>query len=153
MTSREFVMSVMMEMGKTVARQLQLDAPQMSGTEIVKMENFIPDFNPTKQYLDYAPGYVCKTPRGNIVKLLQPYDSLTHMEEPEELEAQWGFYWSTDPAAAKPFVKLATSPYAKGDCCLYDGHVYRSKIDINVYSPEEYIAGWEDLGTVEEMMT
>ena len=84
------------------------------------------------------------------MKLIQPYDSTIYPQEPEELEAQWGFYWSADPAKALPFVALSTSPYGEGDCCTEGGHVYRSTMKNNVWAPSEYPQGWEDLGPVSD---
>ena len=72
--------------------------------------------------------------------------------EPEELTAQWRFKWSTDPKKALPFVSIATSPYATGDCCTYEGHVWRSGQDNNTWAPGTVNIDWEDLGTVEEVM-
>ena len=37
----------------------------------------------------------------------------------------------------------AADAYNKGDIVNYDGALYRSTIDGNVWSPEEYPAGWE----------
>ena len=37
----------------------------------------------------------------------------------------------------------STNPYKKGDTVRYNGTVYRSLIDGNVWSPEAYPAGWE----------
>ena len=37
----------------------------------------------------------------------------------------------------------AADAYNKGDIVDYDGTLYRSTIDGNVWSPEEYPAGWE----------
>lgn len=91
-------------------------------------------------------GFVCRSTAGRVVRLIQTYDSETFPQEPEELPAQWGFAWSTDPAKALPFVALSTSPYNTGDCCTEGGHVWRSKIDTNTWAPSEYPDGWEDLG-------
>ena len=65
---------------------------------------------------------------------------------PEELPAQWGFCWSTDPSKALPFISLSTSPYNTGDCCTQVGHVWRSGMDGNVWAPGTTGAKWEDLG-------
>ena len=80
-----------------------------------------------------------------MVKLLQVYDSETYTQEPEDMPAQWGFYWSTDPAKALPFIELATSPYMKGDCCTEGGKTWRSTIDTNTWSPSAYPQGWEEV--------
>ena len=37
----------------------------------------------------------------------------------------------------------ATDAYNKGDIVSYNGKLYRSTIDGNVWSPESYSAGWE----------
>ena len=66
-------------------------------------------------------------------------------QEPEELPAQWGFVWSTDPDKALPFLSLSTSPYAKGDCCTAGGKTWRSKIDTNTWSPETNPEFWEEV--------
>lgn len=143
MNYKEMVLDVMTKFGAQAARALQEKAPTMTGTEIIQSEDYLPAFNPEKQYLNVPIGYVCRTPSGNAVKLIQPYDSTIYTQEPEELPAQWGFYWSQDPKKAKPFVAIATSPYNKNDCCLFNGAVYRSKINNNVYSPADYAQGWE----------
>lgn len=38
----------------------------------------------------------------------------------------------------------STNPYMKGDRVLFNGKVYESLIDNNVYSPEAYPAGWKE---------
>lgn len=143
MTSKNLVLSTLKAYGKIVAKELQNKAADMTGTELYQSSDFIPDFNPERQYLNYEPGYICKSEAGRIVKLLQPYDSFVYTAHPEELPAQWGFYWSKDPQEALPFVSLATSPYMIGDCCTEDGVVYCSLIDNNTWSPKEYSSGWK----------
>ena len=39
----------------------------------------------------------------------------------------------------------ATNPYMKGDRVIFNGKVYESLIDNNVYSPEAYPAGWKEI--------
>lgn len=145
MNNKEFVLDTLRRAGKLQAENLQNKASDMTGTEIYAEEDFLPAFNPQKQYLNYKAGYVCRSTAGRAVKLLQPYDSTIYTAEPEELPAQWGFYWSTDPAKALPFIALSTSPYSKGDCCTVNNVTYRSLIDNNVYAPSEYAQGWETI--------
>ena len=90
-------------------------------------------------------GFVCRSTAGRVVRLLQVYDSEIYLQEPEELPAQWGFVWSTDPDKALPFLSLSTSPYAKGDCCTAGGKTWRSKIDTNTWSPETNPEFWEEV--------
>lgn len=39
----------------------------------------------------------------------------------------------------------STNPYMKGDRVLYNGKVYESLIDNNVWSPDGYPAGWKEV--------
>ena len=146
--SREYVLDTMRRYGETQARELQSRAGTMTGTELYAEEGYLPDFDATKQYLNYTAGYVCVSAAGRAVKLLQPYDSTVYTGQPEDYPSLWGFYWSTDPAKALPFIALSTSPYMTGDCCTEGGHVWRSTIDNNVWAPSAYPTGWTDLGVI-----
>ena len=148
---KQFVLDTMRAQGLAQAQALQEASPEMTGTELYAKEGYIPDFQAAKaakNMLERKAGFVCRSTAGRVVKLLQPYDSETYTQEPEELPAQWGFQWSTDPEKALPFIALATSPYNTGDCCTEGGRVYRSKIDTNTWAPSEYPDGWENLGEV-----
>lgn len=37
----------------------------------------------------------------------------------------------------------STNPYMKGDRVRFNGHIYESLIDNNIWSPEAYPAGWQ----------
>lgn len=144
----DFLLEKMKAQGKIDAIELQAIAPNMTGTELNAQTDVIPVFTEAvkvKNMLDRPIGFVCKSSAGRVVALLQKYDSDIYTQAPEELPAQWRFKWSTDPAKALPFVKMATSPYNIGDCCTWEGAVKRSTIDNNVYSPSEYPQGWEDV--------
>lgn len=39
----------------------------------------------------------------------------------------------------------STNPYMKGDRVMFNGKVYESLIDNNVYSPSDYPAGWKEV--------
>lgn len=145
MTSREYVLDMMHRVGLAAAQSLQSRAAGLTGTEVYAEQSAAPDFDPEKQYLNYKAGFVCRSPSGRLVKLLQPYDSTVYTQTPEELPAQWGFYWSQNPEDALPFVAMSTSPYMTGDCCTENGVVYRSTIDNNVFPPGEYPQGWEEV--------
>lgn len=148
MTNKEFVLAFMRQNGQTAALDLQKRSGDMTGTQLNAESEYIPDFVDAKatcNMLHRAAGFICKSSAGRVVKLLQPYDSDIFAAEPEELPAQWGFVWSTDPVKALPFVAISTSPYMIGDCCTENGKAYKSKIDNNVWSPSSYPAGWEEV--------
>ena len=148
MTNKEFVLAFMRQNGRTAALDLQKRSGDMTGTQLNAESEYIPDFVAAKavcNMLHRTSGFVCKSSAGRVVKLLQPYDSDIFTSEPEELPAQWGFVWSTDPVKALPFVAMSTSPYMIGDCCTENDKTYKSKIDNNVWSPSSYPAGWEEV--------
>lgn len=147
MTSRELVLDALRRMGAERAALLQTRAAELTGTELYAEEGYLPSFaaaRARKNMLERPIGFVCRSTAGRVVSLLQPYDSDTYPQEPEELAAQWRFKWSTDPRHALPFEKITNSPYNKGDCCIWEDRVRRSKTDSNTYSPEEYPDGWEE---------
>ena len=146
----------MKEKGLADAADLQSRSASMTGTQLYAEEEKIPDFLAAKAVMNMLQrpvGFVCRSSAGRVVKLLQTYDSDTFPQEPEELGAQWGFVWSKDPRKALPFIQLATSTYATGECCTAAGHVWRSKQDGVNWSPETNPEFWEDLGTIEEVMS
>ena len=155
MTDKELVLQVLKDYSRDKATALQAASAGMTGTELYAQEQYIPDFQAAralKNMLEREAGFVCRSTAGRVVKLLQLYDSSIYTGEPETLPAQWGFVWSTDPRKALPFIALSTSPYGENDCCIDAGHVWRSKIANNVWQPSSYAQGWDDLGTVDEIM-
>lgn len=133
-----------------MAESLQTDAANMTGTELYAAEDYIPDFaaavakkNMLERKAGMTDGFVCRSSAGRVVRLIQNYDSSIYTQEPEDLPAQWGFVWSTDPEKALPFIAISTSPYMTGDCCTENDIVYRSTIDNNVWAPSAYPQGWE----------
>lgn len=151
-TSKERVLKREKERGYVVgheaAQYIQTNADSMTGTELYAADDRIPSFEKALKkanMLDRPAGFTCKSTAGRIVRLIQPYDSTVYTQEPEELPAQWGFKWSTDPKKALPFISISTSPYNTGECCSVNGMVYRSAMDNNVWSPVDYPSGWEEV--------
>jgi len=140
---KETVLEVLKKAARMAAKELQERSADMTGSELYSEKDFIPAFNPERQYLTFPVGYVCKSAAGRVVKLLQPYDSTAYPQQPEELPAQWGFVWSKEPKDALPYVAISTSPFMKDDCCTENDTVYRSLTDNNVWKPSDYPAGWE----------
>ena len=151
MTSKEIALNVMYKQGKADAQDLQTRAPDMDGTSLYAEKQVIPDFQAAKAAKNMlqrkagkTDGFVCRSTAGRVVRLIQNYDSNTYPQESEELPAQWGFVWSTNPEDALPFVALSTSPYMKGDYCLNNaGEPKRSTLYNNVWSPDTNPEFWE----------
>lgn len=151
--THEDMKTIMYEEGRRQALSLQERAFGLSNTELNAEDNLIPTFNAAKKIknmLERPIGFVCKSSAGRVVKLLQPYDSNIYTQEPEELPAQWGFAWSTDPAKALPFIAISTSAYNEGDCCTENDIIYRSLIDNNVWAPSGYPQGWKAVNQLSE---
>lgn len=144
--TRKESLQIMYQEGRRQALALQDCSLELTGTELNAESSVIPEFRAAvknQNMLTRPVGFVCKSSAGRVVKLLQPYDSDIYTSEPEELPAQFGFVWSDDPAKAKPFIALSTSPYMTGNCCTENGSVYRSTIGNNVFAPSTYPSGWE----------
>lgn len=138
--SKQIYFDAMKEKGKLDAADLQTRSAGMTGTELYAQDGKIPSFAAAvvrKNMLERKVGFVCRSTAGRVVKLLQNYDSTVYPQEPEDLPAQWGFQWSTDPKKALPFI---------------DGHVWRSGQDNNVWAPGTVGVKWDDLGEIEEVM-
>lgn len=139
MTSKEFVLKTMKRSGKAAAEALQKNAEALTGTELYEEYGYIPSFYAAiakMNMLERPIGFICRSPQGRVVKLLQKYDSAIYAQEPEELRAQWGFVWSKNPKHALPFVSIAESPFNTDECCQgSDGVVYASTIDNNTWDP------------------
>ena len=150
--SNQIYFDAMKAKGLADTADLQERSSSLDGTALYAEEDKIPDFaeavkvrNMLERKAGQKDGFVCRSTAGRVVRLLQVYDSEIYLQEPEELPAQWGFVWSTDPDKALPFLSLSTSPYAKGDCCTAGGKTWRSKIDTNTWSPETNPEFWEEV--------
>mgnify|MGYP000792956840 CR=1 FL=1 len=159
-SDKEYVLDTMRRAGLSAAEDVQARSPEMTGTELYAVEDYIPDFQAAKaaknmleRKAGQTDGFVCRSSAGRVVRLIQVYDSETYPQEPEDLPAQWRFVWSTDPTKALPFIELATSPYNTDDCCTDAGHVWRSGQDNNTWRPGTVGIKWTDLGTIEDVMS
>lgn len=148
MESKAFVLGKMREIGLQAATALQEIASTLDGTALIEREGDIPDFNPDKhQYLDWAAGQVVLD-EDQVWKLIQPYDSSIYKTHPNDLRAHWSLMHTKDPAKAKPYVPAqgTSGMYMKDECYKSeDGKVFRSKVDNNVWSAEEYPDYWEEV--------
>lgn len=89
--------------------------------------------------IQYLPGMILQY-NNDVYKVLQPHTSQND--------------WTPDIAVSL-FTKISleeipdwvqpgsTNPYMKNDKVRFEGHVYQSLIDFNVWSPSAYPQGWE----------
>lgn len=94
--------------------------------------------------------------QGQVYKLWQQHDATNQPDwSPDKAVSLWDICHTSNPAAAKDYQAPQGSRglYQTGECCLYGGHVWQSKIDNNSWAPDAYPAGWEDLGAAEAAKT
>ena len=150
-------MNAARERGRSDALDLRARSANMDGTGLIAEERKCPVFDPQKDYSDWARGAPVRElvdGEYQVFVLLQPHNAAHYpTSTPSSTPSLWGLCHTKDPAHAKPFVPpLGTSGlYMDGECCTADGRVYRHKGDNGAYSPAEYPANWEDLGTIEEV--
>lgn len=144
MESKAFVLEKMREIGLEAAAKLQKEATNLTGTEIIDRESDIPDFDASKQYLNWLAGMTVRDD-GQVWQLLQPYDSTVYTDKPANLRAQWGLCHTKNPKKAKPYVEPqgTSGMYMKDECCVQNDVVYISLIDNNVWPPDQYPDGWK----------
>lgn len=143
---KNLVMETLRRQGKASALALREKAPEMDGTQLIAEEDFIPDFDPTKDYSGWKAGSPVQD-EGQVWVLLIPHIAAHYTGRPSTLRALWGLAHTKDPAKAKPFVvPYGTSGlYMTDECCEVEGVVYRSTKDDNPYSPAEYAEWWEKI--------
>lgn len=123
----------------------QEKAPSMTNDELYENSEFIPMYNPERDYSEKAEGYVCKDADGTIMRLTS-IDSLpVAINEDSEVGNGnfWRKCWSKDPMKAKAFVTVTTSPYNEGEYCMFEGGVYRATNNMVVDSPADDPSSWE----------
>lgn len=153
MTSKEKVLSRERSRGRAAALDLAARAFQMDGTSIIAEEDHIPDWSESAVYTGYHIDYPVRD-KGQVYTILQPHTPAHNPGfRPADLPAIYSIRHTTDPKKAKPYMAPngASGMYITGECAVENGGVYRSTMDNNVWAPESYPAGWEFLGTVEEV--
>lgn len=146
--------TIMFAAGRRAALDLQMRAPEMTGTEVIAERENVPSWSPAKDYTKWPIGAPVADD-GQIWLLLIPHNSAHYTGRPSGLRALWGLAHTTDPALATPWVApYGTSGlYARGECCTYEAadgttHIYKCLYDGNEFPPLmiNVESRWEDLG-------
>lgn len=143
---KNLVIETLRRQGKASALTLREKAPDMDGTQLIAEEDFVPDFDPKKDYSGWKAGSPVRD-EGQVWLLLIPHNAAHYTGRPSGNRAMWGLAHTTDPKKAKPYVApYGTSGlYAKGECMIWtDGETYRCIApNPTEYTPESYQAYWE----------
>ena len=131
-----------------ILSQLQALTETMTETEIIAREEAIPAWRADKDYTSWP---LCAPVRdgGQVWLLLQGHNAAHYPGRPGDLRALWGLAHTTDPARAKPWVApYGTSGlYRAGECCIWEGRIWRNLHEGNAYPPQTRGAEdrWEEV--------
>lgn len=123
-------------------------AGSRTGTQVVASMTLLPPWSADGPQGDgeHPQGEACLH-EGQPWRCCQAHNSRNNPDVvPGKAPAQWAQYHTTEPERALPFVHPtgAHDVYQKGECMIWtDGTVWRSAVDNNAYSPEEYPQNWE----------
>lgn len=152
MTKQE-ILAHMKAKGKADALDLRSRAKDLDGTAIIAEEEKIPQFDPNKDYSNWAVGspvYEIVDGERQVFTLITPHNASYYPgSTPSNTRALWSLKHTKDAAKAKPWVApLGTSGmYDTDEVCTHSGHVWKSAQDNNPYEPGTVGNYWEDLGT------
>lgn len=103
------------------------------------LPEYFPVWNPNG--VAYAKDYRVSY-NGVLYKVLQAHTSQASWT-PEAAPSLFAKVLTSDDGTPLPWEQPgSTNPYMKGDRVLYNGNVYESLIDNNVWSPDDYPQGW-----------
>lgn len=152
MDNKSIVLNAMKSQGVADAMALVAKsvADEIDGTGLIAEEHKIPKWR-QRDFTNVSVGTPYRYKK-QVYKLGQQHDATNQPDwNPEDAVSLWDIVHTKDPSYAKPFVTPSGTRgmYMKGDCCKYDGKICRSKVDNNVYSPQDCPQNWEEV-TVEE---
>lgn len=79
----------------------------------------------------------------DLYKVLQAHTSQANWT-PAEAPSLFALVLTSPDGTPQEWVQPdSTNPYMIGDRVIFDGHVYESVIDNNIWSPTDYPAGWK----------
>lgn len=153
MTAKDRVLNRERERGRAAAMELAVRAYDMDGTELIAEQGHIPAWREDAVYTSDHVGFPVQD-GDQVYIILQPHTPANNPGvRPADLPAIYSIKHTTDPKKAKAYLAPngTSGVYMTDDCAVDGGRVYRSTIDNNVWAPSGYPAGWEDLGTIEEV--
>ena len=120
------------------------DTAKMSDEQVGKLTALFDVFDPDGHA--YSVGDVASYD-GVLYRAVQAHTSQADWT-PDKVPALWTPVRETKGAAPDPFVQPTGSSdaYGKGDRVTFEGAVWESVIDANVWSPTAYPAGWKKAG-------
>lgn len=149
MTSKERVLQRERQRGRAAALNLANRTVNdgLDGTAIIAEQDHVPAWSEQAVYTLAHVG--CPVQDGDqVYTILQPHTPAHNPGfRPADLPAIYSIQHTKDPARAKPYMAPngTSGMYMIGDFCRVDVKVFRSTVDNNVWHPNDYPAGWEEV--------
>lgn len=139
----DILIAAMYAYGRSKALELRAEAPELTDTEVIDQELFIPTWREGPQTIGSLVRFL-----GQVYRTLQTHDSTGNPAwNPADTPALFGVCHTKDPYKAKPWVNpYGTSGLYYKDECYVDGEgtVWRQVYDGgNVYDATALPSRWE----------
>ena len=124
---------------RELRKSIELTTQTLDDAEALKVIELHPAWAPDKTYS------AAQKVRfdGVLYRCLQDHTS-QETWTPTAAPSLWAKVLNPDPEVIPDWEQPdSTNPYMKGDKVRFEGHIYQSLIDNNIWSPAAYPAGWQ----------
>ena len=130
------------ERARELRRQIEIGAAAMEDEEALQFTELFPAWSGNGIF--YAVGDRVRY-EGTLYKVLQVHTSQPTWT-PTAATSLFAEVLIPDPEIIPDWVQpSSTNPYMRGDKVRFEGKIYESLIDGNVWSPSAYPAGWREV--------
>lgn len=128
----------LIELAQKLRPLIEKAAISLSDEDAIEAVDLFPQWRPNVEYIkDMRVKY-----ESILYRCLQPHTSQDEWT-PVAAASLWAKVLIPDENVIPEWEQPdSTNPYMKGDKVMFNGQVYESAIDNNIWSPEAYPAGW-----------
>lgn len=131
----------LLELARKLRALVELAAQSLEPADALEGKELFPEWQPDTSY---ERGYKVRR-SGILYACLQAHTSQAGWE-PGAAPSLWAKVLVPDPDVIPDWEQPdSTNAYKKGDKVRFDGKIYESLIDNNVWSPAAYPAGWREV--------
>ena len=129
------------EKARTLRRLIEIASAYLNDEDALQGVELFPHWDNTKTYaVDDKVNY-----EGTLYKCLQAHTAQPTWI-PTDSPSLWARVLIPDPEIIPDWEQPdSTNAYMKGDKVRYNGKIYESLIDNNIWNPEAYPAGWSEV--------
>lgn len=131
----------LLELARKLRPYIEKAALSLSDEDALEAVQLFPNWNPDAAYLvDDKVNY-----EGVLYKCLQSHAAQAAWT-PSAAPSLWAKVLIPDENTIPEWEQPdSTNPYMRGDRVSFDGKIYESAIDNNIWSPAAYPAGWQEI--------